>query len=1433
MKLKFYLSFCWLVFLTLGAFSQNIVISEVYGGGGNTSAVYKNDFIELYNPTSSSISLAGWSVQYASSSGTTWAVTALTGSIAAKGYYLIQEASGGSVGAALPLSDAAVGSINLSASNGKVALVNSITALSGSCPSGYVDLLGYGTANCFEGAVASAASNIISLERKANSTSTTTTMGSGGVDEFLGNGQDSNNNASDFVTRSPQPQNSSSAIEPLVVDTTPPTFTSSYPKTGNILSSGFDVFTNLNEAGKTYFVVLTNNATTPTSTQVKNGQDDVGNSLSSNLKGTITNTAAAIEYNLSVTGLSAGIDYDVYAVAEDNVGNLQTSPSKVDVTTATVVTPVLTPSATTITFLGVTSKIKQSAPQTYTLSASDLSSDASISVTGSFLLSKDDATYASSISIDKTLFSSAQTIYIKFNPSGNSGTQTGTITNSSTGATDKTLSLSAIAFDPFNQNFNDPNFLTTSGWGQYSKTGAQVWATTNFGHTCLTGCTGATVDKAAQINGYASVAQDNEDWLISPQLDLTGFVNYPALSFWSISAFAGDGLQLKYSTNYTGSGDPTLANWTTLDGKFPASNTATWTKSSNIILPKLNMYVAVIYTSNTTAASRWTFDDWLLEDTASYIDVPAISYSFGEIVAGNSSASKNFTFTGIGYGDITVTPSAGYEVSLDNATFAASQVVAQSDAAGGRTIYVRFAPSTKQLKWNGSISFTGAGLNTSYGTLTGSSYPKVETLDVVCYNLEFFGTDVKDTSGKEFGPTDDALQVNNVRTVLQTINADIYGVEEVADDAAFNTLVSGLTGYDKILSDKWSYSFNTPDPNFPPQKVGFIYNTSTVQVVSSRVMFAKMYDDIRGGNSSLLPGYPTTASSFWSSGRLPFMVTFDITINGFKKRIRVIDIHAKSGSATADYNRRKYDVQLLRDSLVAHYANDNIILVGDYNDDVDVSIAAPAITNSSFKSFVDDATNFNTLTYSISTAGAFSFPSSSSFLDHIITSNELTNTYITNSITVEDPRTYISNYTNTTSDHLPVSARFLLDVKTDQTITFNTLPAKKYGDAAFTLSANSTSGLPISYSTSDATVASIAGNSVTILKPGTVTITANQVGDGSYNAALSIDQSLTVNKADQTIAFNPLPTKIFGDASFIISATSTSILPVTLVSSDATAASISGNTITILKAGTVSITAKQAGDANYNAATDVSQSLTINKADQAITFNTIADKKLIDPSFSLVATTNSLLPIVFTTTSAKITLVGSQVTIVSAGRANIKAAQSGNANYNAATDVTKSFCIQPAKPTISSSLGSGLATLTSSATVGNQWFLNGTAIAGATNNTYSATTAGTYKVQTTVDDCVSDFSIDTPVVITGDINLGASVVRVYPNPTSENLFIIGLEADAKECIVLDILGRSTPMSLEKVGEGHLLPTGNLSEGFYFLRISENNHLQQIKFIKKN
>ncbi len=1345
-KILFSVLFVGFWSISLTGFSQQVVISEVYGGGGNTGATLKNDFIELYNPTSNPISLAGWSVQYASATGTSWQVTNLSGSIAAKGFYLIQQAQGAGGTVNLPTPDV-IGTLALSGTNGKVALCNSTTALTGSNPSGgnLVDLVGFGTANGFEGTVAPALTNTTSMERKANETSTASSMISSGADALLGNGFDSNNNLADFISRTPEPQNSSASAEPLAADVTPPVFISGFPSTSSIFQSQFDLQIQLDEPGTIYYVVLADAALAPSAAQVKLGKDESGSTVS--LSGSLAVSAASSTATKTITSLSAGTSYDIYVVAEDASSNLQTLPTKIDVTTTTSTTPLINTSKTSITFDGFTAKSKQSANQSYTLSASDLTNDVSISVSGNFLVSIDNSNYTSTLSINKSLFSSPQTIYVKFNPSGNVGTQIGTITNASTGASDKLISLSATAIDPFQQNFNDPAFLSNSGWTQFNKVGAQVWASTNFGRSCLTGCNAGTPDKGVQINGFASGSQNNEDWLISPLLDLTGFVNYPALSFWTISAFAGDGLQLKYSTDYNGTGDPANATWVTIDGKFPASNSSLWTKSANIILPKQSMYVAVIYTSNTTAASRWTFDDWSLEDVASYIDVPAINYLFGEVKSGIASTSKSFSFTSIGYGDVTVSAPNGFELSTDNVTFSASVLVSSNVAALSKTIFVRFSPTAKQLKWEGAINFKGTGLDTSFGKVSGSSYPKAETFDIATYNLEFFGTDVKGTDGVEFGPTDDALQVNNVTTVLSGINADIYGVQEVADDAAFNELISKLPGYNGILSTKWSYSFDPADPNFPPQKVGFIYNTSTVQLISTRVMFSQLYDEVRAGNNALLPSYPTTPSSFWSSGRLPLMATFDVTIDGLKKRIRVVNIHSKSGSAVADYNRRKYDVKVLHDSLAANYPNDNIILLGDYNDDVDNSIASGL--ESSYKVFVDNTANFNSLTYALSQNGGVSFPNSSSFLDHIITSNELSTSYLTNSINIEDVRSIISNYVNTTSDHLPVTARFDFSVKANQVITFNPLPTKKFGDAPFALSASSTSGLPI-----------------------------------------------------------------------------------TFVSSDPTIASITGSNVTILKAGTVTISAKQAGDTNYLAATDVAQSLIINKANQVITFVAITDKTIGDLPFSISASSTSGLVVSFAPNS-KVTVNGSQVSIANAGKASITATQSGNENYLASETVTREFCIKPAKPIVTVSFGSGTATLSSDAVTGNQWFLNGTIIEGAINSNYTTSVAGTFKTQVTIETCVSEFSNETPIVITGDLTTTANI-SVYPNPTAgKHLYITGLETEANECVVVDLLGREIKAPLEKANKEHQLNIESFTEGIYLLKIRQANTVYQIRFIKKD
>ncbi len=173
--------------------ATGVVISQVYGGGGNSGATITNDFVELYNGGTTAADVTGWSVQYASATGSTWQVTTLSGTILPGHHYLVQEATGTGGTVSLPTPDAS-GSIPMSATAGKVALVTTATALTGTCPTSFKDLVGFGTtANCFRGSGPTPAPSNTNAVLRA----------------FDGQ-QDSNNNAADFATGAPNPRNSAS-----------------------------------------------------------------------------------------------------------------------------------------------------------------------------------------------------------------------------------------------------------------------------------------------------------------------------------------------------------------------------------------------------------------------------------------------------------------------------------------------------------------------------------------------------------------------------------------------------------------------------------------------------------------------------------------------------------------------------------------------------------------------------------------------------------------------------------------------------------------------------------------------------------------------------------------------------------------------------------------------------------------------------------------------------------------------------------------------------------------------------------------------------------------------------------------------------------------------------------------------------------------------
>ena len=183
-----------------------VLISQVYGAGGNSGAIYNSDYIELYNRSEAAVDLAGWSVQYASASGTSWQSVPLVASLAPGKYYLVKLA-GGTTGSALPSPDA-TGTINMSGTQGKVALRNSTVTFTGSSPlgqTGLQDFVGFGTANAYEGSgAAPAASSTAAIFR-----------GAGGA-------TDTGDNRNDFSTGAPTPRNSGfgSVVAPAVTSPT-------------------------------------------------------------------------------------------------------------------------------------------------------------------------------------------------------------------------------------------------------------------------------------------------------------------------------------------------------------------------------------------------------------------------------------------------------------------------------------------------------------------------------------------------------------------------------------------------------------------------------------------------------------------------------------------------------------------------------------------------------------------------------------------------------------------------------------------------------------------------------------------------------------------------------------------------------------------------------------------------------------------------------------------------------------------------------------------------------------------------------------------------------------------------------------------------------------------------------------------------------------
>ena len=326
-----------------------------------------------------------------------------------------------------------------------------------------------------------------------------------------------------------------------------------------------------------------------------------------------------------------------------------------------------------------------------------------------------------------------------------------------------------------------------------------------------------------------------------------------------------------------------------------------------------------------------------------------------------------------------------------------------------------------------------------------SSVPREATLDVVTWNIEWFGN-----TGN--GPSPEETQRDNARGVIEALDADVYAFQEISDDALLAQIAEALPDYELLVQT----DFVSQPPNTPgvSQKLAFLYRSSVIRPVRTEGLLADLHPLYNGGDDSQLPDYPVEdRSRFYASGRLPYLLEADVTLNGTTERVSFINLHARAnGSSDPEerYAMRRYDVEVLKDYIDTQLTNSAVVLLGDYNDDVDETVADISTTTSSYVAYVEDdqatstdAQFYEVVTAPLSAAGLRSFVFRDNMIDHISVTDELTDRVLVGSATVHS-EFLDDDYASTTSDHLPVSARFLLSEPTTTTPPITTdLPPRR------------------------------------------------------------------------------------------------------------------------------------------------------------------------------------------------------------------------------------------------------------------------------------------------------------------------------------------------------------------------------------------------------
>ncbi|MDP3153372.1 MAG: endonuclease/exonuclease/phosphatase family protein [Archangium sp.] len=273
------------------------------------------------------------------------------------------------------------------------------------------------------------------------------------------------------------------------------------------------------------------------------------------------------------------------------------------------------------------------------------------------------------------------------------------------------------------------------------------------------------------------------------------------------------------------------------------------------------------------------------------------------------------------------------------------------------------------------------------------SEDRPETVDVGSWNVEWFGA-------PDNGPLDEVAQQRNVKNVIKQTNLDLIGLVEVVSEDAFKTLMAGLPAYEGLLVTDPRVTNGAAYYSANEQKVALLYKRRFT-VDSAKLVLMEQ--------------------SYAFAGRPPMEVHLSFTEDGAPRTLVVMVTHFKAMANSDGYTRRITASNALKWYLDGTYPSRWVLVVGDFNDDIDVSTYQRK--PSPLAPFVNDPA-YRFTTDSLSAAGVSTTANFSSTIDHHLATDELARRFVADSAKVLRPEAWVTDYVLKTSDHYPVVTRY-------------------------------------------------------------------------------------------------------------------------------------------------------------------------------------------------------------------------------------------------------------------------------------------------------------------------------------------------------------------------------------------------------------------------